>query len=870
MDALSETARLSASRVTSLPSSSMPAWATPAQELFERTGSGPAGLEPREASHRLRSSPARVPDPSRAVTVARVVLAQVASPLVLLLVFAAVVSALTREWIDSGLVLAIVLASVGLSAFREYQGQAAAAALAARIRTRASVLRGGVLQRVPAAEVVVGDIICLAAGSLVPADAVVLEASDCQVNEAVLTGEAFGVQKIPGVVAPSTALARRTNYVYQGSNVQSGTARCLVVAVGADTEYGAIAEALRAKPPETEFDRGLRHFGYLLVKLMLLITVVVFTVHVALDRPALETLLFAIALAVGLSPELLPAILSVNLARGAAMMAAHGVLVRRLAAIENLGSMDVLCTDKTGTLTEGVVRLEGSYDESGSRSSRVLDLGAINAHFETGLPSPLDDAILQELSPEPQRWTKLAEMPFDFVRKRVSVVVESERGVQLVTKGAVTNVLEIATRLADNRPLDGEQRDRIMRLQAAWAEQGIRALAVASRWLPTKRSFGREDEEALTFEGFLTFVDRPKQGASEALTDLGGLGVKVKIITGDARLVAEHVARQVGITAPRVLTGAELDNLQADALERAVEHVDLFAEVDPRQKERIISSLRRAGHVVGFLGDGVNDAPAMHAADTSMSVDGAVDVAREAADFVLLERDLGVLRRGIEAGRKTFANTLKYVLTTTSANLGNMISMALASLFLPFLPLLAGQIVLNNFLSDIPAIGLGGDAVDDELVVQPRRWDMRFISRFMLEFGALSSAFDVIAFGALLYVFHATVPEFRTGWFVLSLLTELVVALVVRTRRPFFRSRPGRLLLISTIALAVVALAIPYLPGIGMLGFTRLPSRLVVTLVAITGAYVLAVEALKRWFYRRHEAERAMTTHVALDARRAV
>jgi Mg2+-importing ATPase len=853
MDALSDTASLGNVRVSPASHSSLPPWATPVEGLFERFGAGANGLEPSEAARRLRASPARAPKPARAEVLARVVLAQVASPLVLLLVFAAVVSALTREWIDSSLVLAIVLASVGLSAFREYQGQTAAAALAARIRTRSTVLRGGSLQQVPVAEVVVGDIIALAAGSLVPADAVVLEASDCQVNEAVLTGEAFGVQKAPGVVAPATPLARRTNYVYQGSNVQSGTARCLVVAVGPDTEYGAIAQALRARRPETEFERGLRHFGYLLVKIMLLITVVVFTVHVALERPALETLLFAIALAVGLSPELLPAILSVNLARGAAMMAAHGVLVRRLAAIENLGSMDVLCTDKTGTLTEGVVRLEGSYDASGARSSRVLELGAINAHFETGLPSPLDDAILLELSPETQRWTKLGEVPFDFVRKRVSVVVQSDRGVQLVTKGAVRNVLEIATRFADDRPLDGEQRDRIMRLQGEWAERGIRALAVASRSLQAKHRFGRDDEKDLTFEGFLTFVDRPKQGASEALAELARLGVNVKIITGDARLVAEHVARQVGIANPRTLTGAELDNLQADALERAAERVDLFAEVDPRQKERIITALRRAGHVVGFMGDGVNDAPAMHAADTSMSVDGAVDVAREAADFVLLEHDLGVLQRGIEAGRQTFANTLKYVLTTTSANLGNMISMALASLFLPFLPMLAGQIVLNNFLSDIPAIGLGGDAVDDELVARPRRWDMRFIGRFMLEFGALSSAFDVITFGALLFVFHTTVPEFRTGWFVLSLLTELVVALVVRTRRPFFKSRPGRLLFMSTLALAAVALVMPYLPGIEVLGFARLPAQVILTLVAITSGYVLAVEALKHWFYRRYE-----------------
>ncbi|HTV21872.1 MAG TPA: magnesium-translocating P-type ATPase [Polyangiaceae bacterium] len=826
----------------------------PARELFERTRSRAAGLEPGEAAVRLRSSARHATSPSQAASVGRVVLAQLESPLVLLLVFAAAVSALTREWVDSTLVIAIVVVSVGISAYREYQGQAAAAALAARIRTRASVIRAGVALRVPAEEVVVGDIILLSAGSLVPADAVVLEASDCQVNEAVLTGEAFGVEKAPGWLPAATPLARRTNVVYQGSNVQSGSARCLVVAVGAETEYGAIAATLRTKPPETEFDRGLRHFGYLLVKIMVLITVVVFTVHVALERPALETLLFAIALAVGLSPELLPAILSVNLARGAAMMASRGVLVRHLSAIENLGSMDVLCTDKTGTLTEGVVRLEGAYDASGARSSEVLELGAINARFETGLPSPLDDAILHELSPEPGRRTKLAELPFDFVRKRVSVVVGGPDGVQLITKGAVRNVLEVATLLPDGCALDAERREQISALHASWAGQGIRALAVASRRLNKQRGFDRNDETELTFEGFLTFVDRPKPGANAALADLARLGVCVKIITGDARLVAEHIARQVGIDDPRVLTGAELDHLDSDALRHAADRVDLFVEVDPRQKERIITSLRRGGHVVGFLGDGVNDAPAMHAADTSLSVDQAVDVAREAADFVLLERDLGVLRRGIEAGRKTFANTLKYVLTTTSANLGNMISMALASLWLPFLPMLAGQVLLNNFLSDIPAIGLGGDAVDDELVAQPRRWDMRFIQRFMLEFGAVSSAFDLITFGVLLFVFDATVPEFRTGWFVLSLLTELVVALVVRTRRPFFRSRPGALLSVSTLALVAVALALPFLPRIDVLGFSSLPLSLLATLVGITGAYVVAVEALKHWFYRRYEA----------------
>ena len=831
---------------------SLPYWATPAAELFTRVGSGPLGLDAKEAARRLASS-SGVALERRSVSVYRVLLEQLGSPLLLLLVFAATVSALTREWVDAGLVLSIVILSVGVGARREYKGQAAAAALAARIRTRATVVRDGVSQRIPADEVVVGDIISLAAGSLVPADAVVIEASDCHVNEAVLTGEAFSVAKASGVVLAGTPLARRSNTVFHGSNVQSGTARCLVVATGAETEYGAIAKTLLLRPPETEFDRGLRHFGYLLVKVMLVITVVVFIVHVALDRPPLSTLLFAIALAVGLSPELLPAILSVNLARGATMMASRGVLVRHLSAIENLGSMDILCTDKTGTLTEGVVRLEGAFDAAGARSSAVLELGALNAFFETGLPSPLDDAILNELRPPANTRKKLAEVPFDFVRKRVSVVLSSETGAQLVTKGAFKQVLGASTQLPDGRPLDSEACAVLERLHAEWAAQGVRVLAVATRELPSKPSFDRNDEKQLTFQGFLTFLDRPKQGAREALADLGRLGVSVKIITGDNRMVAEHMARLVGIEAPHVLTGADLDRLQGEALWRVAEGIDLFAEVDPRQKERIISALRKRGHVVGFLGDGINDAPAMHAADTSLSVEQAVDVAREAADFVLLERDLGVLRRGIEAGRTTFANTLKYVLTTTSANLGNMISMAIASLFLPFLPLLAGQILLNNFLSDIPAVGIGNDAVDEEQVARPRHWNMSFIGRFMLEFGALSSVFDLLTFGLLLLVFRATVAEFRTGWFVLSLLTELVIALVVRTRRPFYRSRPGALLLTSTWILALVALAMPYLPRVDVLGFVPLPLSLLLALVGITLGYVAAAEALKHWFYRRRD-----------------
>jgi Mg2+-importing ATPase len=825
-------------------------WSKRAAELIDQLETTEHGLSSALAAERLRRFGKNQLDQEQPLSRARVLWNQVRSPLLLLLLFAAVVSIATGEWTDALIVSAIVLATVSIGYAREYRAQSAVAALRSRVKTRANVLRDGIAQQLPIEEVVPGDVVLLAAGSIVPADALLLAATDCYVSEAVLTGESFPAEKAPGVVDAAAPLARRTNCVFLGTNVRSGTARCLVVATGATTEFGAIARRLSLRPPDTEFDRGIRRFGYLLTSAMLIMVLLVFVAHVFGGRPPVETLLFAIALAVGLSPELLPAILTINLARGAELMAKQGVLVRHLNAIENLGSMDILCTDKTGTLTEGVVQLEGAYDAKGTPASEVLELGALNAALETGLPSPLDDAILKAHQPDTAHLRKLAEIPFDFMRKRVSVVVAAAEGVQLVTKGAFDHVIEICAQLPDGSSLDDGKRSELERLYDSWCARGIRVLAVAMRRLPAQETFSRTDEHDLTFAGFLTFLDRPKPGVAEAIAALSALGVSVKLITGDSKLVAQHVAELVGLQSARVLTGAQLDELHDEALWRIAESTDLFVEVDPNQKERVLLSLKKMGHVVGFLGDGVNDAPAMHAADTSLSVEQAVDVARAAADFVLCERDLDVIRRGIEEGRRTFANTLKYVLTTTSANLGNMVSMALASLFLPFLPLTAGQILLNNFISDIPAVGIAGDSVDSELIERPRRWDMRFIARFMLEFGVLSSAFDMLTFATLLWGFRTTPAVFRTSWFVESLLTELVIALVVRTRRPFFRSRPGRVLLASTLILVPLALAIPFLPFASLLGFEPLPASLLAALAGITALYVLGAELMKRWFYR--------------------
>jgi Mg2+-importing ATPase len=826
------------------------AWAPLAvDDALGRLGTGVAGLAAAEAERRLRQRGRNELHAARSVSPLRVIARQLASPLLLLLVFAAAMSALTQAWIDAAIVVAILLVSVALGAVREYGAETAAAALRRRIDSRVTVIREGVSASIPAAELVPGDLVVLTAGRVVPADVRLVAGNECQIDEAALTGESMPVEKTAEPQPCARADAHSPNLAWMGSHVRSGMAHAVVIATGRHTRYGAIGERLAARRGASELDGALRRFGALLTSTMLVVVVVVFASNVVLGRPAIDTLMFSIALAVGLSPELLPAILAINLGRGAQIMARAGVLVRHLGAIESLGSMDVLCTDKTGTLTAGVIAVDGAYDSAGRPAPHVLALAARNARLQAGFASPLDGAIDAAAPADPATAIRAGEIPYDFRRKRVSVLVGGDGVPVLVTKGAFEAVLAVCTTVATDAGaarLDDDARAALRARHEAWAADGVRALAVATRPLPAATAVAVRDERDLCFAGFVTFLDRPRPDAADAVAELAALGVAVKLVTGDSRLVAQHVARAVGIAADRVVTGAEIDGLTPAALAHRAETTGIFAEVDPGHKERIVRALRAAGHVVGFLGDGINDAPAMHAADTSLAVDHAVDVAREAAELVLLERDLHVIRRGIDEGRRTFANTLKYVQTTTSANLGNMISMAAASLFLPFLPLLAGQILLNNLLSDLPAIGMADDRVDPELVAQPPRWDVRFIAVFMIEFGALSSLFDAATFGLLLVPFAAGPALFRTGWFVESLLTELAIAMVVRTRRPLHRSRPGRVLLATTLVLVPLTLAIPYLPLAGVLGFTPLPPALVAALLAITAAYVAAAELLKR------------------------
>jgi len=840
--------------LTDKTSGSSEYWSQPLDGLLAALHSTPDGLSTPDAGQRLEQLGPNVLEAREKATAVGLFLDQFKSPIILILLLATGVSAVLKDWVDALIILAIVLGSALLSLVQEYSANTAAEKLRAQVTIKATVLRDGRLQSIPAEEVVPGDVVLLSAGSLIPADGVLLESRDFYVNQAVLTGETFPVEKKPGPVTAQAGLTERANCVFMGTNVRSGNARALIIQTGKATAFGQIAERLTLRPPETEFERGIRRFGYLLTEVMLILVLIVFAVNVFFHKPVLDSLLFSVALAVGLTPQLLPAIISVNLSKGSQAMAADGVIVRRLASIENFGSMDVLCTDKTGTLTEGVVQLDGALDVAGQPSDAVFRYAYLNAYFQTGLANPLDEAIVAQAQPDIGGVSKVDEIPYDFVRKRLSVVVQDGEGRLFIAKGAVDNVLAACTQVQESHAvvtLDDAHQAQIQQRFAEWSGQGFRVLGVAMKPVPWQPAYTRADEHDLMFAGFLLFFDPPKPGVRETIADLAALGVQLKIISGDNRLIALHIAEAVGLEVTGVLTGTELNDLRDEALWQTSESTNLFVEVDPNQKERIILALQKMGHVVGYMGDGINDAPALHTADVGISVEKAVDVAKEAADFVLLERDLAVLHQGIGLGRTTFANTLKYVFITTSANFGNMFSMAGASLFLPFLPMLPKQILLTNLLTDFPAMTMATDIVDPELIEKPRRWNINFIRDFMMTFGLVSSVFDYITFGTLLLILHSRTDQFRTGWFVVSVITELLIMLVMRTQRPFFRSKPVRYLLITILMVAGVTLILPYSPLNGLLGFTPLPASLLFVLGLITMLYLTTSEVAKRVFYKR-------------------
>jgi len=743
----------------------------------------------------------------------------------------------------------------GLLGFWQEKGAASAVEkLLSIVQTKATVVRDGNPTEVPFEKIVPGDIVILSAGGSIPGDCVILESKDLFLNEAALTGETYPVEKRVGNLQPETPLSRRTNTLFMGTHVVSGTAKAVVVRVGTDTEFGKVSERLKLRPPETEFSRGVRRFGYFLMEITLIMVIAIFAVNVFLKRPVLDSFLFSLALAVGLTPQLLPAIITINLSHGANRMAQEKVIVKRLHSIENFGSMNVLCSDKTGTLTEGVVHLHAALNVDGHESEKVLFYAYLNAFHETGFLNPIDEAIRTHRQFDMSGYQKLDEVPYDFIRKRLSIVVSKDDTHLMVTKGALQNVLAVCTRaettggtMVEIAPV----RKQIQHHFEEFSGNGFRTLGIGYRVMGSDSSISRDHEVDMTFLGFLVFFDPPKPGVVESLRRLRNLGVSLKIITGDNSLVAANVSQQIGLSSSHVLTGPDLRQMSDEALLKRVNNVDVFAEVEPNQKERIILALRKAGNVVGYMGDGINDATALHTADVGISVNSAVDVAKEAADIVLLERGLDVLAQGVHEGRTTFANTLKYVFMATSANFGNMFSMAGASLFLPFLPLLPKQILLTNLMTDFPEMAIATDSVDSEMVQDPRRWNIAFIRKFMLTFGAVSSVFDYLTFGVLLLILHATTDQFRTGWFLESVISASLIVLVIRSRKPFFRSRPGRYLLIATLVVVAVTLGLPFTPLSGIFGFKPLPLSFLAWLGGIVMLYIFGAEMAKGVFYRK-------------------
>lgn len=832
-------------------------WNMSAAELVQRLGSNQIeGLSSSQAEERLSKHGKNLVRASKKRGTFSLLISQFKSPIMIIFIFTSAISFFLGEEEDALIIIIIVAVSGALGFWQEKGATDAVDKLLAIVQPKCEVIRDGKLQEVISENLCVGDLVVLRSGDSVPADCLITECKDLFVNEATLTGESYPSEKFVQTLPKETPLRERENCVFMGTFVVSGTAKAIVTRTGIETELGNISERLKHRAPETEFERGVKRFGYFLLEITLMLVISILVINIYFHKPVLDSFLFSLALAIGLTPQLLPAIISVNLAHGAKRMAAEKVIVKRLESIENLGSMNILCSDKTGTLTAGEVKLHSAIDVKGNDSEKVLYYAYLNAFYETGFVNPIDKAIKDFRRFDTSTCTKLGEIPYDFIRKRLSILVSSYNLPIIVTKGALQNVVSVCSHVEVASGEILEISNVIREIQTKYEElgkKGFRVLGVSYRLMdPYCKTITKNDEVGMTFAGFIVFFDPIKPGVSESIMMLKKLGISLKVITGDNRHVAAYVGERVGLCNTRILTGSDLGRISTEALVKVVKDIDIFAEIEPNQKERIILALRRtAANVVGYMGDGINDASALHAADAGISVDTAADVLKEAADFVLLEKNLGVLVKGVQEGRRTFSNTLKYVFMATSANFGNMFSMAGASLFLPFLPLLPKQILFVNLLTDLPEMTISTDNVDPEIVERPRRWDLRFIFRFMLVFGLLSTIFDYITFATLLFLLHANVDQFRTTWFTESIISAAVIVLVIRTRRPLFRSRPRKYLLLATFTIVSLTIMLPLTPlgELFDLKLLSLPYLAAVLLIVIS--YVFSAEIAKKSFYKK-------------------
>ena len=829
-----------------------PFWTLSPDDALTQLGSSRNGLAAEEVQKRLLRYGANLLKPKGKTDTLSLLINQFRSPLVLILIIAAVLAFFLGDPINGGIILAIVVISGLLGFWQERGSTLAVQKLMAIVQLKASVLRGPNPVEIPIEDIVPGDIVLLAAGDVIPADCLIIESKDLFVDEATLTGETYPAEKLTGMLPGETPVAHRTNSLFMGTHVISGNAKALVINTGLRTEFGKIAEHLKFRPPETEFEHGVKQFGYFLMIVTLVLVMGILAINIYFQRPLLDSVLFSLALAVGLTPQLLPVIISINLSHGAKRMAEQKVIIKRLASIENFGSMNILCSDKTGTLTEGIMRLHSFAGADGVENDKVLLYAYLNSSYETGYNNPIDTAIRAHAPLDISSYKKLDEVPYDFIRKRLSILVAGKEGNIIISKGTLPDLFSVCSQ-AETGGGTVNLNSVLEKIQTQFEDynrQGFRVLGIAYRPNITGATISKNDEKDFTFLGFIVLEDPIKAGVAETIKKLKAQGIALKVISGDNRLVTEHIGEQVGLPTTQIITGSDMRNISDAALVQRANQTSLFAEIEPNQKQRIIIALKKGGNVVGYIGDGINDAPALHAADVGISVDSGADVAKEAADIVLLEKDLAVLERGVQEGRITFANTLKYVFMATSANFGNMFSMAGASVFLTFLPLLPKQILLTNLMTDFPEMNIASDNVDPEMITAPRRWDIKFIRKFMLVFGILSSVFDYLTFGALLLILHATETQFRTGWFMESVISASLVVLVIRSRRTILRSRPGKSLLIATLSVVAATLILPFTPLAQVFGFSSLPFSFIFVIIGIVVVYIAAAQLANKAFYR--------------------
>lgn len=779
---------------------------------------------------------------------------QFKSPLMLLLIGAVLIAGLLGDTSDLVIILFIVLSTGLLSFIQERNAGRVVEKLQSMITLKSTVLREGKPQEIISKKIVVGDVLLFKAGDMIPADCLIIESDELHANESSLTGESYPVRKGAGIIAEHTELSERTNCLWEGSNIISGHGKALVINVGSNTIFGSIAQSA-STVIETTFEKGIKDFGYLLMRITLVFSVFILVVNLLNHKSVIESALFALALAVGMAPELLPAITTIAMSAGAKRMLAKKVIVKKLTSIQNLGEVNLLCTDKTGTITEGAIKVSGLVDGCGVESIFVKELAFWNAEFETGYANPIDEALKNLILDTKVKPEKIGEVPYDFIRKRLSIAIDAGSENLLISKGAFTQILSICSkmRLSNGSITDlTSNRAEIESKFEQFGINGLRSIGICYKEINTSK-ITKDDEVEMIFAGFILLQDPVKAGIIETIEELNKLQVHLKIITGDNKNVAKSIAVSIGIKEPVVMTGEELFNTSPEALKLLVKQTHIFAEVEPQQKERIIQALRKS-YTVAYMGDGINDVSAINAADVGISVENAVDVAREAADFVLMEKDLMVIADGIKEGRKTFANTLKYIFVNTGSTFGSMFSVAIASLILPFLPMLPKQILLINFITDFPYLTIASDNVDQEQLDKPGKWNLKSIRNYMIIFGIHSSIFDVITFLTLLYLLKVKESAFQTGWFIESTIAQLFILFIIRTRKNFIKSKPGKYLYILSITGLVLAVIIPYLPFAKEVGLVPLPAINLGAMLLIVVAYSITADLLKTWFFKKYKS----------------